>query len=96
MSLVILRACVVNGLCLQSICSETNKAITLREKEENICVHYIITGFWQSIKLLQHSEKFFIWLGNRYVCHGNYPLLHISHKINGFLECMKNCRYSSG
>ena len=42
-------------------------------------------GIWQSIKVfITFKKKLCIWLGNRYVCHGNYPLLHISHKINGF------------
>ena len=44
-------------------------------------------GIWQSIKVFtafKKKKKLCIWLGNRYVCHGNYPLLHISHKINEF------------
>ena len=42
-------------------------------------------GIWQSIKVFTtFKKKLCIWLGNRYVCHGNYPLLHISHKINEF------------
>ena len=53
------------------------------------------TGFWQSIKFLQQFQSF-VWLGNRYVCHGNYNYYTFLTRLMDFFECMKNCKCTGG
>ena len=86
MSLVILRFSVVSGLFYNL---ERQNKIYIQNKRERFSLYS--TGFWQSIKFLQQFQSF-VWLGNRYVCHGNYNYYTFLTRLMDFFECMKNCK----